>query len=351
MRSFGFSHAPQYLTFGTGAFAKLPDAMRACEGTRALLVASPSQRGAGDRAQALLGPALAGRFDGVAPHVPGAAVDALAAQASEVGADVLVALGGGAAIDLCKAAAAQTPRRVLAIPTTYGGSELTLHAGRTDEHNKSAVASGAPRAVIYDPQLTYDLPTRAGAGSAMNALAHCVEALYAPKAQPLALLAAEAGLRTIPAPLRAVATAPHDANAREELLFGAYLAAVALAGSGMALHHRICHVLGGRYGIAHGDANAVILPHAARFNAPAARDAMAIIARALGVTDAPAGLAALARDSGAATSLSELGPERTEFPAIADAALSQPLTNPRPVDREAVTALLEAAWSPAPNLS
>jgi maleylacetate reductase len=345
MFAFSFKQAPLFLTFGAGELAKLPDAVRACDGTRALLVASPSQRAAAARAETLLEAVSIGRFDGVAPHVPGPAVEALVALARDRQADVLIALGGGAAIDLCKAAASDTGLQVVAVPTTYGGSELTMHAGRTDEGRKSAVVSGAPRAVIYDPELTYDLPRRAGAGSAMNALAHCVEALYAPRAQPLALLAAEEGLRRIPAPLRAVAHDPHDAPARSELLLGAYLAAVALAGSGMALHHRICHVLGGTYGIAHGDANAVILPHVARFNAPAAPDALATVARALGVSDAATGLAALARDAGAATTLAELGLDRNEFETIADHALAIPLTNPRPVDRGDIVGILEEAWS------
>jgi len=181
----------------------------------------------------------------------------------------------------------------------------------------------------------------------MNALAHCVEALYAPKAQPLALLAAEEALRRMPGALRAVARDLHDAGGREELLYGGYLAGVALAGSGMALHHRICHVLGGRYGIAHGDANAVILPHAARFNAPAAPEAIARAARALGVSagELPDALADLARACGAATSLRELGLDHGELDAVADGALAAPLVNPRPVDRAGLRQLLEDAWS------
>ena len=346
MTPFAFAQAPLFVCFGAGTLGRLPDALRACDGSRPLLVAAPSQRAVVARAEALLGPGFAGRFDGVAPHVPGTAVEALAALGREREADVLVALGGGSAIDLCKAAAAGTAMRVLAVPTTYGGSELTMHAGRTDGGNKSPVVSGAPRAVVYDPELTYDLPARAGAGSAMNALAHCVEALYAPRPQPLALLAAEEGLRRIPPALRATTAAPREPEARAELLFGAYLAAVALAGSGMALHHRICHILGGRYGIAHGDANAVILPHAARFNAPAAPEALALVARALGVDDAAAGLARLARDAGAALSLQELGLDRAEFPTIAELALAQPLVNPRPVERADVVALLDRAWMP-----
>jgi maleylacetate reductase len=349
MLSFTVRAAPLFVTFAAGALSKLPAAFEACAGTRAVIAATPSLQAVAVRAGELLGSSLVGTFEGVRPHVPGSAVKALAALATEREADVLIALGGGAAIDLCKAAAAGTALQVLAIPTTYGGSELTMHAGRTEARAKSAVASGAPRAVVYDPELTYTLPVRAGAGSAMNALAHCVEALYAPQPQPLALLAAREALGRIPPAMRIIADAPGDPFGRAELLYGAYLAGVALAGSGMALHHRICHVLGGRYGIAHGDANAVILPHVARFNEPAAPAALATVALALGVVDASEGLAQLARDAGAAQSLHELGLDRAELPVIADLVLSQPLANPRPVDRAQLVALLEAAWETRPR--
>ncbi len=348
MRAFSYRQPPLSLTFGAGSLAKLADVLNACDIARLLLVPAPSQRAVADRVAAALGAGVVGRFDGVAPHVPASAVAALAALARETGAGGLLALGGGAAIDLAKAASFSTAVPVVAVPTTYGGSELTAHAGRTTGRTKEAVASGPPRAVVYDPDLTYDLPVRASAGSAMNALAHCIEALYAPGAQPLALLAAEEALRRIPPALRVAARTPRDPAAREELLFGAYLAAVALAGSGMALHHRICHVLGGRYGIAHGDANAVILPHAVRFNAPAAPEALARAGRALGTKDVAEALAALARETGAPTSLEELGLDRGELGAVADGALAAPLVNPRPVDRAQLLALLDGAWSGLP---
>ncbi len=344
MPSFSYQQQPVSITFGPGALAKLPEVLVDCGVVRPLLVPTPSQRATADLLAATLGTEVAGRFDGVAPHVPSTAVEALASMARDTNADGLIALGGGAAIDLAKAASFGTKLSVVAVPTTYGGSELTGHAGRTTGRTKEGVATGPPRAVVYDPELTYDLPVRASAGSAMNALAHCVEALYAPRPQPLALLAAEEGLRRMPAAMRTIANEPRDPAAREELLYGAYLAGVALAGSGMAVHHRICHVLGGRYGIAHGDANAVILPHAVRFNAAAAPDAIARVARALDVTDVPEALAALGRDAGAATSLEELGLSHDELGAVADAVLAAPLPNPRPVDRRGLMLLLEDAW-------
>jgi maleylacetate reductase len=345
MLPFTFSQAPLFLTFGRGALAKLPDAMGACDAKRAIVVPTPSMRATIQTAHALLGAAIVETFENVEPHVPGTAVDLLLALANRCDADVLIAIGGGAAIDLCKAAVARTERRVIAVPTTYGGSELTIHAGRTDARAKSPVIGRAPRAVIYDPDLTLDLPVRATAGSAMNALAHCVEALYAPRPQPLALLAAREALRRMPAAMRAAAKTPHDAAVRTELLYGGYLAGIALAGSGMALHHRICHVLGGRYGIAHGDANAVILPHAARFNETAAPEALAVVARALDDgPDVGAALARLARDAGAPQTLAALGLAREELPAIADLVLSAPLANPAAVERAPLIALLERAY-------
>jgi maleylacetate reductase len=318
--SFSFAQPAVHVTFRSGGLASLPDALRASEAKRPLLVPSGSQHGAADRAEATdIG--FVGRFEGVTPHVQAESVDALRALADERDADSFVALGGGSAIDLCKAACFETSRTVV-----------------------GSVVWRAPRAIVYDPALTLDFPLRASAGSAMNALAHCVEGLYAPQAQPLALLAAEEAIRQIGPALRALPQAPRDPDLRGELLYGAYLAGVALAGTGMALHHRICHILGGRYGIAHGDANAVILPHAVRFNAPAARDAIARVARALGTEDAATALAALARDAGAPTSLGELELPERELPVIAELVLAQPLTNPRPVDTAAVLQLLEKAW-------
>ena len=343
MVSFDFEQPPVHITFRPGALVTLPDALRACGAKRPLFVASPSQRAAAERAEALDIESV-GRFEGVTPHVQASSVDALRALADERDADALVALGGGSAIDLCKAASFETSRSVIAVPTTYGGSELTSSAGRTSDRAKGSVSWRAPRAIVYDPDLTLDLPLRTSAGSAMNALAHCVEGLYAPRAQPLALLAAEEAIRRIGPALRALPQAPRDQHVRGELLYGAYLGGVALAGTGMALHHRICHILGGRYGIAHGDANAVILPHVIRFNAPAAPEAIARVARALETDDAAATLAELARAAGAPASLREFDLPEDELPVIAELALARPLENPRPVEVAAVLDVLRKAW-------
>ena len=343
MPAFTFTQPAVYVEFRPGALASLPAALRASEAERPLFVVSPSQRAVADRAEAL-DLASAGRFEGVSQHVQAESVDALRALADERDADSFVALGGGSAIDLCKAASFETPRRVVAVPTTYGGSELTRSAGRTSGGKKGPVIWHAPRAVVYDPELTLGFPVRASAGSAMNALAHCVEGLYAPQAQPLALLAAEEAIRQIGPALKALPQAPHDLDLRASLLYGGYLGGVALAGTGMAIHHRVCHVLGARYNITHGDCNAVMLPHVVRFNASAAPEAIARVARALETDDAATTLATLARAAEAPASLRELGVPQDELPAVAELALAQPLENPRPVEPEALLELLQSAW-------
>jgi maleylacetate reductase len=343
MPSFSFAQPAVFITFRLGALATLPDALRHAEAKRPLIVASPSQRSAGDFVEAL-DIETVGRFANVTHHVQAESVDALRAQADELDADSYVALGGGSAIDLCKAASFETPRPVVAVPTTYGGSELTRHAGRTFRREKGPVVWHAPRAIVYDPALTLAFPLRPSAGSAMNALAHCVEGLYAPQAQPLALLAAEEAIRRIAPALHALPAASADPEVRGELLYGGYLAGVALAGTGMALHHRICHILGGRYGISHGDANAVILPHVVRFNAASAPEAMSRVARALGDDDVADALAVLARDAGAPTSLRELDLPEAELDRVAELTLAQPLQNPRPVELAELRELLSKAW-------
>jgi maleylacetate reductase len=200
-----------------------------------------------------------------------------------------------------------------------------------------------PRTVIYDPELTVSLPPSIAGPSGMNAMAHCVEAFYAEGATPLLSLAAEAGIRALAQGLPVLVDRPDDLEASTQALYGAWLAGMAL-GAGTALHHKLCHTLGGSFDLPHAPTHALMLPYAAHYNAAAVPDVMARIARALGTSDAPSGLFDLARRVGAPASLQELGMRHADLDRGADLAAAAPYPNPRPVTRADVRALLEDAF-------
>ncbi|MDF1506490.1 iron-containing alcohol dehydrogenase, partial [Roseisolibacter sp. H3M3-2] len=216
--------------------------------------------------------------------------DAVGALARALGADPLLAVGGGSAVGVAKAVALAGGPPVAAVPTTYSGSEMTPIWGLTRDGAKETGRDERvrPRAVLYDPLTTLDLPARVTGPSALNAAAHCVEALYAPDAGPVTALLAAEGLRAIAGALPGVLRAPADVAGRTALLYGAWLAGLALGASTMGVHHKLCHVLGGSFGLPHAETHAVVLPHAAAFNAGAAPEALRAAAGALGAGDAPA---------------------------------------------------------------
>jgi alcohol dehydrogenase class IV len=199
--------------------------------------------------------------------------------------------------------------------------------------------------VIYDPQLTLGLPTSTSAASGMNAIAHCVEALYAQDANPVVSLMAEEGIRALAAALPVVVREPSNLEARSEALYGAWLAGISLGSAGMALHHKLCHTLGGTWNLPHAETHAIVLPHAARYNRDAAPEAMARIARALGTQDAPTGLYDLEKRLGLKMSLADLGMKATDLDRAADLATQSPYPNPAPIERAALRQLLEAAYA------
>ncbi|MEY2517883.1 MAG: maleylacetate reductase, partial [bacterium] len=235
----------------------------------------------------------------------------------------LVSIGGGSAVGLAKAIALSGGLPIAAVPTTYAGSELTTVWGMTEDGRKTTGRDPevAPRLVIYDPELTYDLPATVTAASGMNAVAHCVEALWAAGATPVTDAAAVEGLRRLAAGVRASLEGPHDPDARATALAGAWLAGEAFAAGG-ALHHKLCHVVGGMVDLPHAELHAVLLPYTAAFLLPAAPEAGQRIAAALDADDAAAAIAALARDVGTPRSLAALG--MTEDDAVRAAAVAAP---------------------------
>ncbi len=353
-RRWAFVHEalPGRVVFGEGALSGIGDELERLGARRALVLSTPGRRPLAEDVGGRLGDRLAGIFDGAAMHVPLDVAEAGRRAAEEARADCCVAVGGGSTIGLGKAIALTSGRPVIAIPTTYSGSEMTPVWGLTE---RGAKRTGRdlrvlPRVVLYDPILTLSLPPRVAGPSGMNAIAHCVEALYARNANPIVSIMAEEGVRALASALPAVVRDPSDLKPRAEALYGAWLAGACLGAAGVALHHKLCHVLGGSFGLPHAETHAVVLPHAVAYNAPAAGEAMRRVARALGADDAAAALFDLARRLGAPTSLADLGLAEADLERAAVLATENPYWNPRPIDRAAVLSILRDAYAGRPPL-
>jgi maleylacetate reductase len=339
------------VVFGAGALARVPAEVARLGLRRVLLIAGRHEKPHADALAAALSPV--GRIEDVVVHVPAETADAGLRAAGEAGADLLVCVGGGSATGLAKAIAKETGIPVLAVPTTYSGSELTPVWGLTDGGRKTTGTDPRvlPRVVVYDPELTVSLPAAVSAASGMNAIAHAVEALYDTGAAPETRAIAEEGIGVLAAALPAVVARPDDLPARTEALRGAWRCGAALAGASMGIHHTICHVLGGAYHLPHAETHAAVLPHAVSCVEAFAPDAMARIAAALGTREAASGLWDLAAALGAPTALAQLGFRHEHVAAAADlvvaAAARKGLAGPRPVGRDWVAELLLAAWDGA----
>jgi alcohol dehydrogenase class IV len=341
------------VVFGTGTLARLGDELARTGRRRALVLSTPGGRTLADRVTAALDGAVAGTFAGATMHNPVEVTERALAVAREVDADALVSVGGGSTTGLGKALASRTGLPHLVVPTTYAGSEVTPVLGETAEGRK-VTRSGPeirPDVVVYDVALTTTLPWSVTLTSAVNAMAHAVEALYAAdrtdetdRRAAEALTSLAAGLRVLHEPTHD----PADLDARADLLYGAWLAGTCLAEVGMGLHHQLCHVLGGSFGLPHAPTHTVVLPHAMAYNAPAARQAMATAAAALGVDDAPSGLRSLVAALGGPTRLDALGLDLADVSRAAELATARPYPNPRPVDRDGLVALLTDATTGAP---
>jgi maleylacetate reductase len=336
--------------FGSGTITQLASEVARLGIRRALVLATPGRPAKAAELAALLGERSAGVFAGAVMHTPVSVSDEAMKVAAESGADGLIAFGGGSAIGLGKAMALRTDLPQIAVPTTYAGSEMTPILGESKDGVKTTQRSAKvlPETVIYDVDLTLGLPPHVSAASGMNAVAHAVEALYALEQNPVTSLMAEEGIAALTRALPGIVQDPTDRAARSDALYGAWLCGVCLGAVGMALHHKLCHTLGGSFGLPHADTHAVVLPHAVPYNAPAAPVAMARVARALGVREAAEGLYDLAGRLGAPRSLRELGMKEGDIERAADLAVERPYWNPRPVERGAIRDLIERAWAGLP---
>ncbi|AMM18928.1 maleylacetate reductase [Frondihabitans sp. PAMC 28766] len=287
----------------------------------------------------------------VVQHVPVAKAEEARRAAAEADIDLIVAVGGGSTTGLAKAVALTSGIPIVAVPTTYAGSEATDVWGLTDEAGKTTGSDPRvlPVAIVYDAALTVSLPVPLSVASGLNAIAHCVDSLWAPRADPINAGLATEGIRALASGLRSIHADPLSTEGRQNALLGTYLAAVAFASAGSGLHHKVCHVLGGAFGLPHAETHATVLPYVTAFNTPSAPDAERRLADAFGADTGLDGLGALRLDIDAPVALRDYGLAEADVPRAAELILpAVPPSNPRPVTRGDLERLLEAAWAGTP---
>ncbi|MBC7442062.1 MAG: maleylacetate reductase [Ramlibacter sp.] len=379
---FGTGRAAELLARVLGEAAGHPGTPGTPATPRVMVIATRRELERSSRVLGGIRPALI--FDQVVQHVPSESAERARQAARDARIDVLVPIGGGSAIGLAKAVARSEGLSIVAVPTTYSGSEATAVWGQVENGVKTTGVDQRvlPGTVIYDAELTRALPRGLSVSSGLNALAHGIDALWAPGANPATSTTAADAIRMLARALPLVAADPDDLAAREDALYGAYLSASAFARAGSGLHHKICHVLGGTFGLPHSETHAIVLPHAVAFNVPAAPEAETLLARALRAaaadgTDGPDGYDRAAGSNGYDRAAESDRAEETAAPPSAVEALlalrdrlhaptalrdvgfregdiaravalilpTVPRSNPRPVTAEALTRLLRAAWS------
>ncbi len=344
---FTYEALPARVVFGVGSVVDVAGELERLGVTRAFLIADAQAKGTADDVATAVATRLAGRWDEVAQHVPVELAERARVAAVDCHADGVVCIGGGSSTGLAKAVALTTRLSILAVPTTYAGSEMTPIYGLTGRHKQTGRSLDVvPKVVVYDPALTTGLPAEVTGPSGFNALAHCVEALYGPGANPITSLMALEGIGAVGRSLPAAVADGRDLAARTDLLYGAWLAGVVLGAAGTALHHKICHALGGTYDLVHGDVNAVMLPHTVAYNTPGAADEMRRVAAALGAPDgnAAGALYELAVEIGAPTNLEAIGMPYDGLDEAAERTVADTAVNPVPVTLERVRTMLERAW-------
>ena len=358
------------MVFGAGSLDHLEREITLLGAERALVLSTPEQTAQAEDLAKRLGKRCAGVFAKAVMHVPIETARQARDEAARLNADCAIAIGGGSTTGLGKAIALESSLPIVAIPTTYAGSEMTAIYGITEGGLKKTGrdARVLPKTVIYDPLLTLSLPSALSATSGMNAIAHAVEALYAVDANPIVSMMSEEGIRALAQGLPGVMRNPQDIEARSLCLYGAWLCGIALNGTSMALHHKLCHTLGGTFNLGHAEVHTVVLPHATAYNQAAAPEAMARVARALGGgsgngaesgsgsascggsasgaggKSAAQGLYDLEVKLGTPLSLKEIGMPESGLDKAADLAAASPYANPVPIERAAIRQLLDNAF-------
>ena len=350
MQEFTYTATPGRVLFGDGKIAALAEEVARLGLSRVLVLSTPQQERQARGVADALGGLCAGVFAGAVMHTPVAVTEQALRVVRETGADGVVAFGGGSTIGLGKAIALRTDLPQIAVPTTYAGSEMTPILGETEGRRKvtQSTSKVLPEVVIYDVALTLSLPPMLSGTSGINAIAHAVEALYAQSRNPIISLIAAEGIGALARALPRIAETPGDVAARSDAQYGAWLCGTCLGAVGMALHHKLCHTLGGTFELPHAETHTIILPHALAYNAPAAPDAIKRLRQALGADDPATALYDLAGAVGAARALRDLGMPEGGIDRAVDLALANPYWNPRPLERDGIRNLLKRAWAGEP---
>ena len=349
MLSFIYDASPMRVVFGNGTLAQVGAEAATLGIERAMVLSTAQQVDLCQQTVELLGGRHAAHFTNATMHTPVGVTEEALLGCKEASVDGFIAVGGGSTTGLGKALARRTGLPLIAVPTTYAGSEMTSVIGETSDGQKTTarVSKVLPRSVIYDVSLTTSLPPVPSALSGLNAMAHAVEAMYAQNRNPITSLMAEEGCRALMSALPKIIADPSDLSGREEALYGAWLSGICLQQTEMGLHHKICHTLGGSFNLPHAETHSVMLPHTLAYNADHAPEAMDRLTRAFGGTDPLVRLFDLLKAIGGPTSLQDLGMPEAGIAKATDLALAKPYPNPRPLEAAAIEGLLTRAWAGA----
>ncbi|MFQ0815143.1 maleylacetate reductase [Brucella anthropi] len=341
---------PSRVRFGSGVRHQAGEEIARLGCSRALILSTPQQADLAMEIAQEVGDSAAGIFTRAVMHTPVSVTEEAVAHARSVRADCVLSVGGGSTTGLGKAIAWRTDLPQIVIPTTYAGSEATPILGQTENGIKTTVSDPKilPEVILYDAELVKTLPVGMTVTSAFNAMAHAAEGLYAQDRNPLSTLLAVEGLKAFANALETVAESPADLSARGQTLYGAWLCGTVLGQVGMALHHKLCHTLGGSFDLPHAETHTVILPHAIAFNAQASAAELAPIREIFGGNNAGRALYDFARKLGAPLALRDLGMKREDIARAAELATQKPYWNPQPITQDDIETMLEAAWEGLP---
>ena len=346
MQAFVYQALSQRVVFGFGTLASVGAELAALGVSRALLLSTPQQRASAEALAAQLGAVVVGIFSEAAMHTPTAVTEQALAQVAALRVDGVIALGGGSTTGLGKAIAFRTDLPQLVIPTSYAGSEATPILGETANGAKTTRRDLKilPEVIVYDVALTLTLPAAMTVTSGMNAIAHAVEALYTQERNPIISLLAQQGIAALVRALPVLRADGADRDGRSDALFGAWACGTCLGAVGMALHHKLCHVLGGSFDLPHAETHTVILPHATAYNERAVPELLAPVAAALGAARAGSGLWDFAQRLEAPLTLASLGMQQGDLDRAAELICANPYWNPQPIVRDEIRQLLDAAY-------